>query len=210
MKSNGQGAGGKGQESGARDPQPASCKKGFTLVELLLSMVISVMVFAAMGSLLVKTMRLWCEGAGQFYLANQARGARARLLSGGMGAGTGFLSISAIKSIKTNPNWCTLDYDVAARDEKFTIIGSVDNDAPANKSIFIKGSKGLGQEWMMVGVKRGQQNLPDVWAGWFDAVQSNRILNVRYRLSYTVGGKTFEYPQMIQAYLINDRGEDDD
>lgn len=179
-------------------------RAGFTLVEVMLATVISVMVFAAMGSLLVKTTRLWYEGAGQFYLANQARATRARLLSGGLGTGTGLLSISAIKSIKTNPNWCTLDYDVASRDESFTIQGSVDDTAPANKSIFIKGSKGLGQSWLgMVGVKRGQQDLPDVKSAWFDVVETNGTLVVTYRLSYEVGGKTFEYPQIVQAYLVN-------
>lgn len=178
---------------------------GFTLVEVLLSMVISVLIFAAMGSLLVKTLRLWGDGAGQFYLANQARAARARLLSGGMGPGTGLLSIREIKSIKTNPNWCTLEYQTAALDENFTLQGSVDNTAPADKSIFVKSSKGGGQTWLtMVGVKRGQQNLPDVRADWFDVVQSNKTLNVHYILSYEAGGKMYEYPQLIQAYLVNE------
>lgn len=180
-------------------------KGGFTLVELLLALTISVMVFSAMGVLLVKTLRLWGEGAGQFHLANQARAARARLLSGGMGPGTGLLSISEIKSIKTNPNWCTLEYQTAVLDEKFWIQGSVDNSAPADKSIFIKSSKGGGQTWlMMVGVKRGSHNIPDVKAMSCDMTHSNQILSVHYSLLYEVGGKIYEYPQLIQAYLVNE------
>ena len=50
-------------------------RRGFTLVETLVAVSISVMIFAAMGSLLVKTVRLWGAGAAQWYLANQARGA---------------------------------------------------------------------------------------------------------------------------------------
>lgn len=179
---------------------------GFTLVELMVALVISVMVFAAMGSVLVKTTRLWVEGAGQFYLANQARATRASLLSGGLGAGTGLLSIdSGGVAIQTNPQWCTLDYQTAALDEKFTIQGSVDDDAPANKSIYIKGTKSAGQNWLgMTGVKRGQQDLPDVKSRWFNVVQTNATsLVVSYRLIYEAGGKIFEYPQVVQAYLVN-------
>ncbi len=183
-------------------------KEGFTLVEVMISMAISVMVFAAMGSLLVKTLRLWGEGAGEFHLANQARAARARLMNGGiipdLGPGTGLLSISEVTSIKTNPNWCTLEYQAAALDNKFWIEGSVDNTAPADKSVFIKANKGAGQSWlMMIGIKRGQQNLPDVKATTCNMTYSNKVLSVRYILSYDVAGKTYEYPQIIQAYLIN-------
>ncbi len=179
-------------------------RAGFTLVELLLSMVISVMVFSAMGVLLVKTLRLWTEGAGQFYLANQARAARARLLSGGMGPGSGLLSINEVTSIQTNPQWCTLDYGAASLDEKFTVRGSVDDDAPANKSVFIKSTKGGGQTWlMMVGIKRGNQNVPDVMATSCNMTYSNEVLSVSYKLSCEAGGKTYEYPQIIQAYLVN-------
>lgn len=187
---------------------------GFTLVEMLLATVISVVVFSAMGALLVKTLQLWGEGVGQFHVARVARVARARLLSGGMGPGTGLLSVNAITSVKTNTQWCTLDYDVAARSEKFTVRGSVDDDSPANKSVFIKSNQGGGQTWLaMVGTKRGQQNLPDVTAMWFDATrsnqwfgasQTNKYLTVSYMLSWEFGGKTYDYPQVIQSYLINE------
>ena len=80
----------------------------------------------------------------------------------------------------------------------------MDDTPPADKSIFIKSSKGGGQTWlMMVGVKRGQQNLPDVKAETFNLVQSNRTLNVSYILSYELGGKTYVYPQVVQAYMVN-------
>ena len=208
MNSSGQRSGVRGRESAARDPclSPERHRRaGFTLVEVMLASVISVMVFSAMGVLLVKSVRLWGEGAGQFHIASAARAARARLLSGGMGPGTGLLSINQVTSVKTNPQWCTLDYETAAHDEKFTIRGSVDDDAPANKSVFIKSTKGGGQTWLtMVGIKRGQQNLPDVSAMWFDVVQSNQTLTVSYVLSWEFGGRTYEYPQVIHAYLINE------
>ena len=88
-------------------------RSGFTLVEMLLSLVISVVVFSAMGVLLARTVNLWVDGAGQWYVATQARAARARILSGGMGPGTGILSIDEIDSIQINPNWCTVTYEVA-------------------------------------------------------------------------------------------------
>ncbi|MGE4489551.1 MAG: type II secretion system protein J [Kiritimatiellales bacterium] len=179
-------------------------KAGFTLIEVMLAMTISVGVFCAMGILLVKILQMWTDGAGSFYLANQARAARARLLSGGLGAGTGLMSIGEIKSIKTNTQWCTLEYQAAARDEKYWIQGSVDDDAPADKSIFIKSSKGGGQTWlMMVGAKRGSHDIPDIMASTCDISRSNQVLTTRYLLQFDVGGKTHEMSQIIQTYLVN-------
>jgi hypothetical protein len=138
-------------------------------------------------------------------VASSAGAARARLLSGGLGPGTGLLSIDEVTSVKTNTQWCTLDYGTAGHDEKFTVRGSVDDDAPANKSVFIKSTKGGGQSWLtMVGITRGQQNLPDVMAVEFDVAQSNETMWVRYVLNFEFGGKTYEYPQVIQAYLVNE------
>lgn len=183
---------------------PASRKRGFTLVEVLMATVISVAVFSAMGVLLVKTLRLWGEGAGQFHLASQARSARARILSGGMGPGTGLLSLSEIEQLQINPQWCTMRYKTPGYDEKFWIQGSVNDDAPANKSVFIKSSKGGGQSWlMMVGVKRGSHNIPDVLTSSFDIAQTGRVLRVSYNLRMDFGGRTYEHPQVLQAYLIN-------
>jgi hypothetical protein len=79
----------------------------------------------------------------------------------------------------------------------------VDNTAPADKSIFIKGSKGLGQQWMLVGVKRGALKNPDVMADECDMTYSNKTLSVRYNLHCEVGGKTHNYPQIIKAYMVN-------
>jgi prepilin-type N-terminal cleavage/methylation domain-containing protein len=199
-----QGAGGRRSDVQTFRPSTLKSQRGFTLVEVLLALSISVFVFCAMGTLLVKTLHLWGDGAEQFHLAKQARSARARLLSGGLGPGTGLLSINEVTSIKTNPQWCTLDYQAAALDEKFTVKGSIDDDAPANKSVFVKSTKGGGQTWLtMVGIKRGQNNLPDVMATDFDVVQSNDTLIVRYILRAEFDGKEYEYPQVIQAYLVN-------
>lgn len=171
----------------------------------MLAVAISVFVFFAMGVLMVQTLRLWGDGAEQFHLAKQARIARARLLSGGLGPGTGLLSINTVESLKTNPNWCTLEYTAASLDNKFWIQGSVDNSAPADKSVFIKASKGGGQTWLaMVGIKRGQQNKPDVEIMTFNIEHTNSILTVRYILRAEFGGKIYEYPQIVQAYLVNE------
>lgn len=182
-----------------------SSRSGFTLVEVLLALTISVMVFFAMGRLLVGTLRLWGDGAGEWYLASRARAARARLVSGGMGPGTGVLSIDEIKSIKTNPQWCIMEYQVAAQDEKYWIRGSVLNDAPDKRSISIKNNHGGGQTWlMMTGIKRGAHDIPDVKADGFSATLSNNILRLQYTLSCEIGGRAHEMPQVIEAYLVNE------
>ena len=176
-------------------------KAGFTLVEVMISLVISVMVFAAIGSMLVKTMRLWYEGAGQFYLANQARAVRTRLLSGGLGCpGSGLLSASSNGVVITqDSSWSTLRYTTATRSEVVNIKGCVNAADPTNKSILVQGSLSYGNNWQgMVGV--GQ---PKVSANNFVSSQSNRTITLSYHLSSTAAGRTFDYPQIIQAYMVN-------
>jgi hypothetical protein len=130
-------------------------------------------------------------------------------LEGGAGstAGTGLLSISSKgPTIKTNPNWCTLDYEVASLGKKFWLKGSVDNSSPADKSLFIKENAGGGQtELAMIGVKRGHLDNPDVMVDTCSMSQSNtnKILTVRYNLHCEVGGRTHNYPQIVKAYMVN-------
>lgn len=179
-------------------------KSGFTLVEMLMALVISVVVFFAMDVLLVNVAKMWVGGAGQWYLANQARMARARILSGGMGPGTGVLSIEELTSIKINPNWCTVAYQVAASTEKYWIRGSVENPASHDRSIFIKNNAGGGQTWlMMLGRKQGWKDRPDVESVNFDASVSNDVLVLKYDLRFETGGHVFEQPQIVEAYLVN-------
>lgn len=179
-------------------------KRGFTLVEMMVALVISGTVFLAMGTLLIGVMKMWIGGAGQWYLANQARMARARILSGGMGAGTGVLSIQDIKSIKTNPNWCTIEYDVVASSEKYWIRGSVENPASKDRAIFIKNNHGGNQTWLMMsGRKQSWKDKPDIESLNFDATMSNDVLILKYDLLFETGGQVYEQPQIIQAYLVN-------
>ena len=180
-------------------------RAGFTLVELLISLVISVMVFAAIGSMLVKTMRLWCEGAEQFYLANQARAVRARLLNGGLGCpGSGLLSATSNGvAITQDSSWSTLSYTSAVRSEVVKIKGCVTATDPTNKSILVQGSLSYGNAWQgMVGVNV-QGGQPDVSVNNFASSRSNKIITLSYLLSSTAAGKTFVYPQIIQAYMVN-------
>lgn len=180
-------------------------RAGFTLVEMMLSVVISVMVFSAMGVLLVKTLRLWGEGSGQFHLASTARAARARLMSGGMSPGTGILSITNINSVSMGSSWGVLKYKTAAHSENFMIKGSVNEDAPANNSIFIKNISDGEKTWLTkVGDRRWGVHLPDVKANALNVVQGDKTLSIYYILSWEFGGKTYEYPQVLQAYLVNE------
>jgi prepilin-type N-terminal cleavage/methylation domain-containing protein len=179
-------------------------KGGFTLVEMLMALVVSVSVFMAMNVLLVNVTRLWVNGAGQWYLANQARVARARILSGGMGPGTGVLSMDELTSIKTNPNWCTIAYQTAGSTEKYWIRGSVENPASKDRAIFIKNNHGGEQTWlMMLGRKQSWKDKPEVESLNFDASLSGDVLTLRYDISFQSGGQVFEQPQIIRAHLVN-------
>ena len=179
-------------------------KTGFTLIEMMMALVISVSVFMAVSVLLVNVTRLWVNGAGQWYLANQARVARARILSGGMGPGTGVLSIDQLTSIKTNPNWCTIAYQTAGSKEKYWIRGSVENPASKDRAVFIKNNHGGGQTWlMMLGRKQSWKDMPEVQSLNFDASFSDHVLTLRYDVSLESGGRTFVQPQIIRAHLVN-------
>lgn len=184
---------------------PIVQKRGFTLVEMMVALVISGTVFFAMGTLLIGLMKIWVGGAGQWYLANQARVARARILSGGLGVGSGVLSLESIQPIQTNPNWCTLEYQVASSGQKYWLRGSVDHPASKkDRSIFMKSNRGGGQRWLMMAGRepRGTRQ-PEIQSRNFNAAISNRVLSLTYDLRFETGGVVYEQPQLIRAYLVN-------
>lgn len=183
-------------------------RSGFTLVEMLMAVSISVLVFAAMGSVLVYSVRIWVEGAGQWHLANQARATRARLLSGAMGPGSGLLSLEEITQLQTNPQWCIFRYKVAGgpHNERYTLRGSVYETDRANRALFIQRNPGGGSNWLMMGLtKRGSHGIPEIIVSNFQIVHTNRQLDVTYTLSFETGGKWYSYPQRVRPFLVNYR-----
>lgn len=75
-------------------------RKGFTLVEMMVVMVLSVVVFSALASAMTQAFRFWNDANARWKLANVARLTRVRYLDGHRSAygqkGTGMLSCDLI------------------------------------------------------------------------------------------------------------------
>jgi prepilin-type N-terminal cleavage/methylation domain-containing protein len=178
--------------------------RGFTLVEVLLSTVIAVLVFAAMGSLLVKGFSVWSDATAYWHLAQQSRVARARILSGGEGPGTGILSVSKIYDIDKGEDWSTVKYAVSRINNEFWLRGFVTEASQANQSLFIKDNTTGEESWaIIVGEKGSEYAMPDLSASSFDAELNGDVLTLNYVLRYRAGGRRYEQAQRIMAYLIN-------
>lgn len=190
-------------------------RQGFTLVEMLMALSISVLVFAAMGVLLVRTTRLWIEGAAHWHLAHQARAARARMIHGMRIPGVssdymnGLLQLSEIEQIQINPQWCIFRYSVAGggHNERFTLRGSVFDSDKRNRQIFIQRNPGGGNNWLMMAatVRGADRETPDIEANTFRVGVTNRVLHVHYTLRFEAAGRQLEMPQELQIYMVNNR-----
>jgi hypothetical protein len=204
------------QRSGVRDQRPEighACgrsagaegrRSGFTLVEVLLSTVIAVLVFAAMGAVLGKGFSLWMDGTTHWHLAQQSRVARARMLSGPQGPGTGVLSISQVNAVDRGNDWSTLKYHVSATGDEFWLRGFVTEASQANQSLFIKNNDTGEESWaIIVGQKGNQYAQPDISTSSFDAQLNGDVLTLDYVMRYRRGGRLYEQPQQITAHLVN-------
>lgn len=179
-----------------------SCS-GFTLPEVLLSTVLSVMVFFALGTLLSRSFSIWYSGMAQWKLATHARVTRLRLLDGGFGKGTGLLSATN-HTIKPYGSWEYLEYYPILSGEKYGSYGWVSTNNPENiwlenRDPAVPATWAYGQS-----VKNLGNEAPDVKIGGFDAefVEDN-VLELTYTLYFSAGGKTNKQLQTIRTVLLN-------
>ncbi|NOU36745.1 MAG: type II secretion system protein [Kiritimatiellaceae bacterium] len=173
-------------------------KRGFTLVEVLLATAISVMVFAAMGALLTRSFTLWMNAMANWKLAQHARVARARLLDGGFGSGTGWLSSTNV-IVASASGEAYVQYYPLKSSGAFYSYGWT--NSAAGKDIRLRSGSSV---WAVGQNVAATNYVGDVDVEMFRLTAvTNQIITATYQLRLSVMGKTFTQPCTVKAYLIN-------
>ncbi len=178
-------------------PHPVSRRAGFTLVEVLLATVISVMVFFAMGTVLNRSFKLWMDAMANWTLAQHAQVARLRLLTGGFGPGTGLLSSSNVTAgVSGMENY--VQYYPLGTNGAFCCYGWI--SVAAGKNIRLKSGS---SEWALGQNVAASNYVSNVGVYSFVSSVSGTIVQVTYRMSLSRMGKEFSQPCTVKAFLVN-------
>lgn len=174
--------------------------KGFTLTEVMISVVISIMIFSAMATLLSRCFSLWVEAQAHWKLAQHARITRTRLLYGGFGIGTGLLNATNVTVSDGSWNIITF-YPVTGEGNYYRLWGSPDSD---QHNIWIQREVGSPSWAWAQEVRYAIGSDPLVLVNDFTASISNSTVTLAYTLNFSAMGKNFELPQVIEAELVNE------
>jgi len=166
---------------------------GFTLLELMFAVTITVMVMAVVGTLMVSMVRLWRDCTGKWELVQHARKSREKILRGyGVHSGVRFGLREATPDVKVYSNGRHLRYYRPTMGP---------GDEPKWVSVMITGSKRLK------GISQGN---PTRWysrkvikskALSFEA--TNGVVDLSIEHTYKLGGKEFTNVQHITTQLYN-------
>lgn len=187
--------------NGRRKARPASRRLGFTLVEVMLAAVISVMVFSAMGIVLTRCFSLWKDAMAHWQLAQYGRVVRTRVLFGGFGPGTGLLSATN-HTVAPFGNYTYVTYYPLGAGGLHQAYGRSDT---ATEDLRLARSSGSPALVLAQSVTQSGGFSPPVKVCDFQAVSlTNRLLRITYELRLSSMGKTFVQPQTIRASLVNE------
>jgi hypothetical protein len=177
---------------------------GFTLVELLLAVSLSIMVFAAMGMLLTKCFSLWKDSTAHWRLTQYARISRERILSGvttcvlnGATNLTGLLSATNA-DITASSGYTVIGYGRVEEPGVVYQIRGWTGEAD-NKNLQIK----AGASGWVYALGSGT-NEPDIKVDSFTASAIDHVVTIAYRLRLSAAGRTFYQQQTITTALLNE------
>ncbi|MEI7850870.1 MAG: prepilin-type N-terminal cleavage/methylation domain-containing protein [Kiritimatiellales bacterium] len=182
------------------------CKNrtGFTLVELLLAVSLSIMVFAAMGLLLSKCFSLWKDSTAQWRLSQYARISRERILSGvtnyvsgGVTNLTGLLAASNAV-VTADAGYTTIAYNLATETGVLYQIRGWPGES-SDKHLQIKRQ---GSDWVYA-LSSGSA-APEIKVDLFSASYFSNVVTISYRLQSSVAGKPVYQPVRITTSLLNE------
>lgn len=157
-------------------------KRGFTLVEIMLATVVSVMVFVAMGMVLSKSFSLWLDAMANWRLSQYVRISRERILHGGFADPKDGLMAATNISIASYSGQDCIEYR--------TLAGT-------NGVQRIAGWNGSSSKiWLNQG-SRWLDAAPTVEMDSFVIDSTNR--SITYRLKFSAAGKTFSRSQTLQT-----------
>lgn len=186
-------------------------RRGFTLVEVMLAVTISVFVFAGMGVLLSRAFNLWMEGAARWKLAQYSRITRERILRGGFGVSQtnvpleGLLVATNI-SIESVSSARNVAY---ATETNFYGICAYTNIVSPRLYLIDQNSMapywfGGYTDWRWGVENRKGGGIPEIEITHMDASHSNSVVELVYQLRYAAMGRQFTQPTTVRAYLINE------
>lgn len=175
-------------------------KRGFTLVEMLLAVSISVMVFLAMGTLLSKCFLLWKDATANWRLAQYARISRERILSGGFANPVdGLLSATNVVA-SIDGAWDYIEYVTVAGSGIVERVYGWSGEAEQNL-LLKRGSSQWAFGQTVANYSYGYDT--PVKVDSFSASITNKIVTLSYRLRFPAAGKMFTQPHTISAWLVN-------
>jgi Tfp pilus assembly major pilin PilA len=187
-------------------PRSMSRNGGFTLVEIMLATVISIMVFVAMGALLTRSFSLWMDAMGNWKLAQHARIARSRMMDGAFyfSAGsnivvkTGWLSSTNVTRAVASGEAYVQYYPLKATGGAFRVYGWT--NAAAGKNLRMQSGSSA---WVLGQNVAATNYATDVRVDLFNPVITNGGVLATFRLSFSAMGRTYTQPCTVNAFLIN-------
>ncbi len=196
----------RGQRSGFRGRRSEAGKRnhGFTLVEVLIALSLSTLVFFAMGSVLSRCFAFWRDSTAHWELAQQAKQTRMRLLHNTFLEGNGLLSANYIKKRSSRLDFRLLEdpnsyrlYAGYTTSETFPAYFQKPSSFPSAERYF----------WLTKTSHRnsrsGSRVSPSVSMNNFTPTLDGDVLTMKYTLKKEIGGKTYEQKQTVTVHLIN-------
>ena len=174
------------------------------MVEVLIALSISTLVFFAMGSILSRCFGFWRDSTAHWELAQQAKQTRMRLLHNTFLEGNGLLSADYIKisndKIKFKLLTDSNEYQLRVGEtnsESFAAYFQKPNTFPNTERYF----------WLTKTAhanRRANNRIPPpVSMNYFTPTLNGDVLTMKYTLKKEIGGKSYEQKQVVTVHLIN-------
>ena len=171
-------------------------RSGFTLVEILIAMSVSVIVLGAMMILLVQSFRIWRDGTSWMYLTVQSRLAREKVLRG-LDGQYGLRQASAKNVAVTQGSGSTSDRMTFSVDPNEWPTASMADDRvytvemDADKKLWAQGLSPL------------RLLRPDITTQVLDLSSSNQTVRAEIVVTVRNGGRSYTNRQVMQTFLFN-------
>ncbi len=181
-------------------------RSGFTIVEILVALSISSLVFVAMSSVLSRCFAVWRDSTAHWELAQQAKQTRVRLLHNTFLEGSGLLSADYIR-IRSS----LMDFDLLEDPSNYRLYAgtTVSENFPA----YFQKPSGIPNKkrffWLTMAAQRHSdikiRTPPSVSMNYFTPTlnPAGDVLTLEYTLKKQFGGKVYEQKQVVTIHLIN-------
>ena len=169
--------------------------KGFTLVEIMIALTISVVILGAVITILIQTLWIWRDGTSWMYLTEQTRLVREKMLRG-LDGKYGLRQASAS------------NYSVSSSGgQDMLTFGVETNIWPTTSTADDRLYTVLLQTGEQLGVSGTDRPTvlarPDVKAKLLDFTANGRTVSATYRVVVQIGGRSFTNKHSMTTFLVN-------